>query len=505
MKRLYRILIVIALVGSAFAMRAQSDGLVFSLLPQMPYNNYLNPGIRVPYNGIVGFGISNINCNVYNSSVRYTNIYKTINGEDVIDAAKFVNSLDDQGNFINMDFSMDIVNAGFRVKKWFFNIDWRMRMNTEFDYSRDFVGLFVFGNGHYLGADNPCDFNIGVDATMFSEIAVGAQYDVNDKLTVGIRPKLLGGIANVTVNNKDTKIYTDEDSYSISADVNIDIKAASVLESNIKRMKDITNIFKDDSINGGRMLDISENVGFGVDFGASYKINDKWSVAAGVYDLGYIKWTETKQKQKVSNGVVVNDAVFGSLDELTDMELDYSSMMDKVIDAVWGDDSLKKGPDYKTSLRTRIVLQGFYEMNPMVRFSAIGQLYKMKDGMKPAITLAYSGVYWDHLNFSLSYTLSKATGSAIGLGLGLHAGPFNIYAVADNILSMAKVASPVVDFATSYQTSGMRFGVVWTIGKYQNSDKDVKKADKKKKIDTDEIDKEVEEFKEKNSEELEEE
>jgi len=465
MKKLYRFLIVAALVCSSFVTKAQNDGVVFTLLPQMPYSNYMNPGIRVPYNGIVGVGFSNINMSIYNSSLKYTNIFSTQNGEDVIDGLKFVNSLQEQDNYFNFNFSMDLVNAGFRINKLFFNIDYRMRVNADFQYSKDFLGFFILGNGHYLGNDNPCDFNIGIDAMAFTELGVGVQYDINEHLTIGVRPKLLCGIANVTVTNENTKIYTDPNTYAISADVDLDIKLASVLKSDLNRIGNITSIF--DNFEAGNAIDIKENIGFGVDLGASYKFNSKFGVAAGVYDLGYIKWRDAKVKKVEKTNVSVNDQLFDDYKDLKDLKLDYSSMLNDVVDAVWGNDSLEAGNEYKTSLKTRIMLQGYYELNPMVRFTAIGQLYKMRNGMKPAITLAYSGAFWNHLNLSLSYTLSNYTGSALGLGIGFHAGPFNIYAVSDNILATTKIASPVVEFATAYQTSGFRFGIVWTIGQYQ--------------------------------------
>lgn len=483
MKRLYRFLVVIALVCSTFIGKAQNDGVIFTLMPNMPYSNFLNPGIRVPYNGMVGVGISNINIAIYNSSIKYNNIYGiNKDGEEVIDGVRFINSLEEQDNYFNLNFSMDFLNVGFRVKKLFFNIDWRLRINTEFQYSKDFLGFFVLGNGHYLGEDNPCDFNIGIDATVFQEFGVGVQYDVNEHLTVGARPKLLGGIANMTVTNENTKIYTDADSYAISADVNLDIQAASVLESDVQRIKDVTGVF--DEFTPDNSLDVKENIGFGIDFGASYKFNDKFGAAAGVYDLGFITWRNAKVKHVEKTDVTVNDQLFDDYKDLKDMKLDYESMLNNVVDAVWGDDSLVAGKDYTTYLKTRIMLQGYYEINPMVRFTAIGQMYKMRTGMKPALTLAYSGAFWNCLNLSASFTLSKYTGNTLGLGIGVHAGPFNIYAVSENILALSKMSASTVEFATAYQTSGFRFGVVWTIGKYQGPT--MKKKEIKEEIEYEE-------------------
>lgn len=502
MKRLYRFFIVIVIVLSAFTAKAQNDGIVFTLMPHIPYNNYLNPAIRVPYSGVFGLGISNFNVSIYNSSIKYNNIYTTnSNGEEVIDGVKFINSLQEQDNYFNFNFSMDLLNIGFRYKKLFFNVDWRLRADMEFKYSKDFLGFFVLGNGHYLGANNPCDFNIGIDATIFTETGVSVQYDVNEHLTIAIRPKLINGLANFTVDNKDTKIYTDENTYAITADVDLNIKAASILDADINRIKDVTNFMSNGNTDAN--VDMKENIGFGVDFGASYKFNDKWGVAAGVYDLGYIKWRNSKEKTVHKSDVTINESLFDSYKDLANMTIDYSGMLNNVVDAVWGDDKLVDGGDYKTMLKTRLMLQGYYELNTMVRFTAIGQLYSTMGGMKPAVSLAYSGSFWNHIDLSLSYTLSKYTGSALGLGFGLHAGPFNFFIVSDNILSVVNAAKPTVEFATAYKTSGFRTGIVLTFGDYQGKkwERRVKTEEmpievEKKEIDTEKIDQAQQEYKE---------
>ena len=456
MKKIYRFLIVIALVCLSFVSKAQNDGIGLTLLPQMPYQNFYNPGIKMPYHGMVGVAFSNINVSMFNSSIKSKNLY----GDDktVIDAVKFTNSLSDN-NSINANFSMDLVNAGFRVNKLFFNIDWRLRMTGEFTYSKDFVGFFVLGNYHYMGADNPCNFNIGLDASIFHEFGISAQYELNDKLTVGIRPKLLSGIANATIENKETKIYTNPDTYAISADVDLNVHMASLLEGDATKLSNITDML--DSVSAGDMLDFGENIGFGVDFGASYTINEHIGVAAGIYDLGYIKWTDAKVKKIKKSNVVINDALFNDYHDITSMDIDYGSMVEDVIDEVWGDELLESGADYKTYLKTRFMVQGYYELNPMVRATAIGQMYFVKGKVHPALTLAYSGSFWNHLDLTLNCTMSKYTGTAVGAGIGAHFGPFNIYAVTDNILGVTTIGAPALEKASKYKQASARFGIVF--------------------------------------------
>ena len=470
MKRLVRIfLVAIALISTSLVSKAQNDGITFTLLPQMPYTNYLNPGIKVPYKGIIGLGVSNVNYSIYNSSVRYENLYGVnANGEDVIDALKLVNSLDEQDNYIGGKFSFDVLNVGFRVKKLFFNIDWRMKIDSELQFSKDFVGFFVLGNGNYLGQDNPCDFNIGIDITAYSEFGVGIQYDINNKLTVGVRPKFLFGVANVVAHNDRTKIYTDADTYAITADVNLDIKASSILNRELNRIGDLTNFVDFENLSIQDFFKLKNSYGLGVDLGASYVFNQHFGIAAGAYDIGFITWRNTKVKKTTKDNVVINNAVFTDINDLTNMNLDYESMLTNVVDEIWGDDVLVEGDDYTTKLKTKIMLQGYYELNPMLRLTAIGQMYYVNEKMRPAFTIAYSGAFFRFLNLSVSYTTSKYAGNALGAGIGFHMGPVNLYAVTDNVMVLTKIASPTVEMSTTYNAVNFRVGLAFTIGKYES-------------------------------------
>ena len=143
----------------------------------------------------------------------------------------------------------------------------------------------------------------------------------------------------------------------------------------------------------------------------------------------------------------------------------------------------------------------------MVRFSALTQLYFVDGTVKPALTLAYSGVFWDHVNLTVNGTLSKYTGSSIGMGLGLHFGAFNFFVATDNVLGFAKVGSPALELASSYRSANIRTGIVFSIGKYPKAKKAVKVEEPKPEeqtIDTDAIDKEKEEFEKQNVNELDE-
>lgn len=467
MKKIYKLCVVIALVFVSITSNAQIDRISMTLLPQMPFANYSNPGIRVNYKGLFGVGISNIDGSIYNSNILYSNIYRfDDSGNPVaIDGAKLVNSLEEQGNKFNFDFALDILNVGFRVKKLFVNIDWRMRTETNMTYSKDFIGFFVMGNANYMD-ENPADFQVEASATASSEIALGLQYDVNKHLTVGIRPKVVFGVANVNLYNERTKIYTDSDTYAISADLDFKIQGSTMMSKEIYRISDVTNLIDFSSMSFSQALAFTKNIGFGIDFGAEYVFNKHFGVALGVNDLGFINWRESKVKEKHQNGVVVNEAVITGIENIK--KIDYNAVVNTVVENIWGNDSLTYGGDYKTMLKTKVQLQGFAQLNNMVRGTIIGESYIINGKFYPSVTVAYSGFFFKFLNLTANYTYSTYVGSTIGAGIGFHIGPLNIYAATDNIMVATKAKGSTIEMASSYKTMNVRLGIVFSIGKYQD-------------------------------------
>ncbi|MBR0324380.1 MAG: hypothetical protein IIX06_07850 [Bacteroidales bacterium] len=467
MKKIYRFFAIMTLLLTTMASKAQNDGIALTLLPHFSYNNMYNPAIPVESKRVIGVGISNVNFSVFNSSVRYNNLFTpNSDGSLSLDANKFINSLDEHDNFISSNFSMDVVRIGTRIGRLFVDFDYRVKFNGELHYSKDFLGFFVNGNGNYLGHDNPADFSIGADINLYSEMSLGLQYRITDKLYVGVRPKILIGMANLSVNDDGTKIYTDENTYEMTADINLNFEATTALDmDDIYRLGDYSRYFENmDTLIIENLFDIQENIGFGIDFGVAYEFNKHFGIAAGVYDLGYITWTDTKVKHCHKDNVVVNDALFKSIDDVMNMNIDFSELYTTMVEDVWGNDSVYDGADYKTSLKTRIMLQGYYQMNSLMRITAIGQMYYIKDEYRPALTLAYSGSFWRLLNFTASYTMSKYSGNSIGAGIGINLGPLNIYAITDNVMIATKYNASPMEMLTTFDAANIRLGLVLTFG-----------------------------------------
>lgn len=452
MRKIFKVFVIAAFMVCSATSYAQNEGVLISLLPQLPYSNYFNPGIRVPYKGLIGFGVS--------ASLR--NSFAKNSSSDKVTLNDFYNNLDDKNNQFNASFS-DVVNLGFRTGRFFFNIDCRVKLEDDFKFSKDFVGVFLVGDTDFTREKN---LDVEMETMYYSEIGVGVQYDVNRHLTVGVRPKLLLGISNSKVNSTATLAMDS----TLRADMNVEIQASGNSLTNVKDVIDMVNVFDMyDSYSMDLVDDIGlNNIGFGVDFGASYVFNKHFGVAASVRDIGFIKWKDTKSISKKENIEVVDD--FSGVVDPNNFEFDYNSMLDKVVDNVWGgNDALSDGGGYKTKLNTSVNMQVYYEFHPTVRFTAIGQMRKIQDEMKTSFTFAYSGSFGRFVNLAANYTISKQFGNSLGAGLALHIGAVNIYAVTDNVLMFKNMGKEPMNIVTTNNCANIRAGVVISLGRFQKT------------------------------------
>lgn len=440
--------------------KAQNDVISLTFLPNSTYQNFFNPGISVDAKTVIGIGISNLGASYHNSNIRYNNIFNVQDNKPIsIDANRFINSLKDHNNLIGVHFSLDMLRLGVRYKKLFFDLSWRFRLSADIHFSKDLFGIIIHGNGAYLGDDNPANLNVGIELNAFNEYALGVQYDVTDKLTVGVRPKLLSGVVSVILNSN-ALLYTDENTYEISTDIDANVKASTILDMNLNRISDIGDCFNVESLSINDLLKMKNNIGFGVDLGASYTFNKHIGVALGVYDLGFITWKNVMENNTSKNSVIINDALVDDLDDLSNMDLSINSLLD---DAMNGD-SLYPGKNYKTTLKTRIMAQAYYEFMPMVRFTVLTQMYNVNKKLYPSLTLAYSGSFFKVIDLTAHYTMSKYTGNTIGAGIGLDSGLINIYAAIDNVLILSKIKASKLEMLTSHSTASLRLGIIFKLG-----------------------------------------
>ena len=252
------------------------------------------------------------------------------------DALKGFNSGD---NKILGDVSITVLSAGFKGFGGYNTIELNAR--TSFGMSLPYE-LFEFakntGNRTYnIG-------NISANGQAFAELAFGHSRQINEKLRVGAKVKLLFGAGRGDVNIDNVKAdLAADDKWTVSGHAKSEVSVKGFTykteEKEYKEEGRGTYQYVDDVDVDGAGLG-----GFGLafDLGGVYKINNDFTVSAALLDLGFIKWSNNMVavnggEEFVFNGfhdVAVNEDRGGSTlsmqgDKYSDQLADFANLQDK--------------------------------------------------------------------------------------------------------------------------------------------------------------------------------
>ena len=434
------------------------------------YRQQLNPALT-PTKGYFNLPvIGAVNATVGSTSLGYQDIIDIIDdGDDFYKSNDFMSRLKDK-NKLNVNFSTEILSAGWYKGKnfWSFNIGLRTDIGANLTKN-----MFTFLNEMETVEENWRNSNYDISGQQlninaYTEIGLGLSRQINSRLTVGARVKALLGIGNMElklnrvamsanlpsdqqINQWSSESYWNSMTPSQAAQAAQELKdkfnnyhanltVGAELKSSFKGLelqeeegKDYVTDFDFDS---GK-LGIA-GYGFGIDLGASYKILDNLTVSASVLDLGFISWSKSSTKiasanpdpidikgstyanmvdpnnpNTVMNAVnqLQNDAQ-GYMDRVTNGDvLDYDMLQLEVSDAK---------ESRKSRLASTLVLgaeYGFFN-NKL----AVGVLSTTRFVQPDALTeLTFSANYrpksW--FNVALSYSAIQSAGKSFGLGLKL--------------------------------------------------------------------------------------
>lgn len=458
MNKLSRITIGLSLVLVFSSIKAQTVSPV-DFMRLNPYQMIANPATDLPYRCVFSFPmLGNIGMDLQNTSLRYDNLFE-FNAEGrptIINLRKFANSIKED-NYLGLNTDIDVFTFYHRLGKGMMTFDWSVKSQFGLGYNDGLFKLLAYGNSAFVGEDHPVKINLNVNERVYQEFALGYQRKVNEHLSVGGRAKLLFGLADVTTDVCEAKLFTDADTYALRLEENVAMKAA--LPNAI--YVDENGIMKTDG--PLKVDDLFGNLGFGLDLAVEYRINKHFSAVAAIQDLGFIQW----DKNNVSLTSNINDAgqfyddggfLFSGLD-VEQLQLISSDELyrKQFLDTLQQYFQLELSPleKYNTALNTNILLRGNYDVNACNRFSVQLQGCFLNNDLRPAMTLAYSGSFFKMLDVCATYTMVKNGFDNLGIGLGCKLGAFHIYMTSNNVINFFKPLNTNI--------TNLRFGIVFNI------------------------------------------
>jgi hypothetical protein len=379
---------------------------------------YVNPAAQPDGKIHVGFPlISNLNFGASNSGFTLSDML-TVRPDDslMITPDRVINSLNPI-NYLTFDTQLDLFSLGIYIGKSYLSFNISERTNFQFMYAGDLPRLLLEGNGGSLLGNRASFDNSGMNLNVFREVGLGLSTPINDKLTIGVRAKLLMGHFNVTTVNSSFGMHTDAETYALTFDGGARVNTAG---------------FENLDLPGLTPLDIffnNENLGIAVDLGADYKLDDKITLSASVLDLGYISWSSNVANYNIADFNYTFSGV-----ELLDFMGGNTSALDEVIDTLNSQFSTFKTDEvYRSGLYTRFFLGGNYKINDKFNAGALVYNEFIANSLRQAVSISGGIKLKDYFTLTTNYTIFSRSYSNIGLGLIVKGGPVQFFVISDNL------------------------------------------------------------------------
>jgi hypothetical protein len=480
-KRYLLFFILTILIADAFGQNSQL--MYFMNLPQ---NHFLNPALRPSNRLYIGLPvISGVNINVNNNYLNFSDLFIKGEVKDSIisflhpdyDPAKFLAKIKDI-NSMETESMVQLLGIGFSVGKdgyVFFDINERVESNIVLP--GDLLRLALNGNESFVGKTIDLS-SLRADMKYYREFGVGYSRNVTDRLRVGVKGKLLFGMAAATIQNKAFGITVGED-FSHTLDANLTVNMSGPVSVDASTSMDIQklafhtrNIFKNSS-DIRNFFTESSNLGLGFDFGAEYALTEKISLSASVTDLGFIRW-----KNELTNLIADNEFKFSGLN-MTDFfsgDKTLSEIGTDILDSLTNTFSVSSTRQpFTTYLPFGISVGGSYNINKKLSVGLLSYTRFAGKQIREAVTISGNLNITNVFSASIGYTAENYRYDNLGAGISFRAGVTQFYLISDRIpLEWNKIKNDhsTILLPSNWNTINFRIGMNLVFGDREKEKKD---------------------------------
>jgi hypothetical protein len=192
-------------------LKSQTNTLYY--LEGAPQSYYMNPATQPVSNFFLGAPIfSSFQTQTSASGIRMDQIYYRKSNTDSITLfykaglageQNFVDGLSNV-NYAGTELAFNIASFGFRVKEMYFTFDITSKLNETVSFPKTLAEFAIIGN--YPGQQTNLN-TLGFDFTEYIEMGLGISKKFGDQLSIGIRPKMLFGIATLRTFRSQALFY----------------------------------------------------------------------------------------------------------------------------------------------------------------------------------------------------------------------------------------------------------------------------------------------------------
>ena len=409
------------------------------LMDRLPQSSLINPAFQHHHNFHIGLpGLSSFNVNARTNFIGFNDLIFRHPEHDTLitflhpdaDISDFTSKLVNM-NSISQDLHLNILSFGFRVSNSFLSFNISERSSFRADLPRDLVLLALEGNEQFMGLEADLS-DFFADMNYYREYSAGYSYMAGERLSLGVRAKVLFGKAGLSFEGGAMDLLTDPVSYNtrLRSRFNLNLSMPVTLVKNEDgNIDEIRPHFDTDGYDPLDFIFNSRNTGFAADLGVTYNISRPFTLFASVTDLGFINW-----KEDVYNFSVDGEFEFDGINLSPLFSDDESDPVDNLRDSLRSVFNLNDTQSaYSRRLPARVYLGGSYEVTQGLSLGLLSRSEIYNGSLDQAFTLSANSSIGRWLSASLSWSVMNNSYNNLGMGLALRGGGFQLYAVSDNL------------------------------------------------------------------------
>jgi hypothetical protein len=439
MIRRFKYFMIVLLAAVTYNSTAQNSQVLYYM--NLPQRHLLNPALRSTNSVYIGLPvISGINININNNFFNFSDVLAQ-RGDSLItlfhpdfDFEGFLKKIKDV-NAIEPQVMVQLFGLGFNAgKDLYVFLDINERFEANVALPGDLLRLGFQGNEPFIG--NTIDLSsFRTNIMWYREAGIGFSRNILPNLRIGVKGKLLYGMATastdirsfgITVNDDYSHIFDADMTVNFSVPLTIDLDADGFIED-----AEFDETVFDDTRETINYFLKPKNIGFGLDIGAEYCFGDRLRASAAITDLGYIKW-----KRDITNLEANSHFDFTGIDltDIYDREITFDSLAAELGDSLLHSFSASTDDTpFTTYLPFGVSAGASFNLTKNFSLGVLSYTKFIGKQAKEALTLSANVNLGNAFSTTVAYTAANHRYDNIGLGLAFRGALFQFYFLADRI------------------------------------------------------------------------
>ena len=419
---------LIALVLSLINLisQAQQNNTLF-FMHSLPEANFVNPAVQINCGIFVGLPlVSSFHMNVANSGFTAGDVVTlytdgTMNRNPDFNTQK-INGL----NYFLTEMHLTLLAVGIRNNDLYYSFSITEKDNSVSLYTRDLVTFTLRGNPEFEGQSVDMK-GTNMSFNHYREFAFGISKIFSDRLTLGVKAKLLFGKVNFMTGNSSFGLFVEDNTGDIVFNIDGGFNSSmpySLQPSNTGSYR----FYRGYDASILNHLSNARNPGIALDFGFIYKYNGRLTFSGSLLDLGMIFYRSNLTNYSLQGSYTYHGPFGASM--VTDQYL--WDVFDEL------NNNMNTGVTanaYNYYLDPKLYLGAAYTLNKRFNLNMLVYNRLLPNKLQTGTTLSLLTRPSDALEASISWSWMNHSITNLGFGISYGKSPVQFYLASDNLIS----------------------------------------------------------------------